>query len=89
MSLTPFLHFPTFFYKLRYDFRTIKGCHKIEAIRMRPQAFRNFQGDLNASPLGLFPAHLRRKPVDVGRGNLNSWNLPGGPIPPWDSPHLD
>ena len=51
MSLTPFLHFPTFFYKLRYDFRTIKGCHKIEAIRMRPQAFRNFQGDLNASPL--------------------------------------
>ena len=43
MSLTPFLHFSAFFYKLRYDFRTIKGCHKIEAIRMRPQAFRNFK----------------------------------------------
>ena len=39
MSLTPFFYiFSAFFLiKLRYDFRTIKGCHKIEAIRMRPQ----------------------------------------------------
>lgn len=61
MSLTPFLHFSAFFYKLRYDFRTIKGCHKIEAIRMRPQAFRNFQGDLNARSAGASPGSSQEK----------------------------